>query len=96
MNEENVRENINDDEMKANRGLSPALERFAEGLGESARKRLQDALEHNFQDLQDGEILSRLKNSDLLEEIPPEMIPAVEEILNYLNKMDLQKGKDSP
>ena len=68
---------------------------LAEGIGTLARRILQDATQHNIQVLQNEELLKRLSNLDLLVEIPPELQPAIEEILKYLNKMDLQQGMDS-
>lgn len=71
-----------------------AVEVVAEGFGKFAQRILQEAKEHNIRVLQNGEMLKRLSNIDLLEEIPQELQPAIEEVLKYLNKVDLSRGKD--
>jgi flagellar biosynthesis protein len=67
----------------------------AEGFGQYAKRILQEARKHNIQTLLDEDMLNKLNRLDLSEEIPPELQPAIEEILKYLNKMDLPKGTDS-
>jgi flagellar biosynthesis protein len=77
------------------RELSSSNDSKAEGIGDIAQRILQEAHYHNLPVLQIEKLLKSLNNLNVLEEIPPDLVPAIEEILKYLNKMDLRKGMDS-
>ncbi len=67
----------------------------AQGSGLAAEKIIREALESNVPVYKNPDLLKQLTKFDILNDIPEELYPAAEEILDFIFSMDALLGKDS-
>lgn len=68
---------------------------IAKGVGEVAEKIIEKAQEEGVKSLENKELANDLIKLEINDQIPEELYTAVAEILNYVYKLDSQKGYEN-
>ena len=69
---------------------------LAQGRGEVAKRILELAKEKNIPVREDADLVRALAQLDLGEFIPPELYPAVAEVLAYIYRENRRRGRSAP
>lgn len=78
--------------IKYDKDTNQAPEVIAKGIGEVAKSIIKTGKEAGVTSLENKELANELFKLEINEEIPEELYTAVAEILNYVYKLDKEKG----